>query len=133
LFRLAAALAASRGETNPFSVPNDIVEAARAGHPLAAATLDRFSRLLGRYAGDLALTFEATGGVFLAGGIAPRIVDALRRGGFRDAFERKAPHEDWARGIPSFVIAHPEPALLGLSAIVTQPQAFVFRSQGWAS
>jgi glucokinase len=133
LFRLAAALAASRSETNPFSAPNDILDASRSGNALATATLTHFSRCLGRYAGDLALTFEATGGVFVAGGIAPRMLDVLQRGDFRSAFERKAPHDDWARQVPTFVITHPEPALLGLSAIVTQPESFIFRSEGWAS
>ena len=131
LFRMAAALASRRGEANPFSVPNDILEGGRSGHPLAVAVLSRFSRCLGRYAGDLALTFEATGGVFIAGGIAPKMLDALRRGGFREAFERKAPHDDWARQVSTFVITHPSPALLGLSAIVTQPHIFIFRAEEW--
>ena len=83
-----------------------------------------FARLLGRFAGDLALTFESSGGVFIAGGIAPRMVDILQAGGFRDAFDRKAPHDAWARKVPAYVIVNPEPALQGLAAIVTNPQRF---------
>jgi glucokinase len=131
LFRLAKALSMLHGEACRFSVPNDVLEAARGGHPIAAAALGLFGRWLGRFAGDLALTFEATGGVFVAGGIAPKMVDILQQGDFRSAFDRKAPHDSWARGLPAFVIVNPEPALLGLSVLVTDPRRFIFRSQGW--
>jgi glucokinase len=69
--------------------------------------------------------------VFIAGGIAPRMVDILQNGEFRAAFERKSPHEDWARQVPACVIVHPEPALLGLSALVTRPDGFVVPFQTW--
>ncbi|WP_425486962.1 glucokinase [Microvirga thermotolerans] len=131
LFRLSKALAAKRGLPCPFNVPNDILDAARDGDGLARDTLDLFSRCLGRFAGDLALTFEAAGGVFIAGGIAPRMVDVLQGGGFRHAFDRKAPHDAWARKVPAFVIVHREPALEGLAALVAHPGRFLYKSQGW--
>jgi glucokinase len=131
LFRLSRALAACRGIDCPFSMPNDVLAAARGGDALACETLDIFARWLGRFAGDLALTFEASGGVYIAGGIAPRMVDVLENGGFREAFDRKAPHDAWARSVPAFVIVNPEPALQGLAALVTDPARFVFGSQGW--
>ncbi|WP_441998888.1 glucokinase [Microvirga sp. 2TAF3] len=132
LFRLSKALAAHHGTECPFTMPNDILTAARGGNRLALETLDFFARFLGRFAGDLALTFEATGGVFIAGGIAPRMVDVLQKGCFRQAFDYKAPHDAWARSVPAFVIVNPEPALQGLAALVTNPGRFVFQSQGWA-
>jgi len=131
LFRLARALCACQAIACPFSVPNDILTAARDGDALACETLDVFASWLGRFAGDLALTFEASGGVFIAGGIAPRMVDILDKGGFREAFDRKAPHDAWARTVPAFVIVNPEPALHGLAALVTHPDRFVFGSHGW--
>jgi glucokinase len=131
LFRLAKAMAAHRQMECPFGIPNDVLAAARQGDSLAVDTLDLFSRWLGRFAGDLALTFEASGGAFIAGGIAPRMVDILQKGDFRDAFDRKAPHDSWARSVPAFVIVNPEPALQGLAALVTDPDHFVFQSQGW--
>jgi glucokinase len=133
LFRLSKAFAAHRAVECPFTVPNDVLTAAREGDALAGATLDLFARWLGRFAGDLALTFEASGGVFIAGGIAPRMVDILQSGGFREAFDRKAPHDAWARSVPVFIIVNPEPALQGLAALVTKPDRFVFPSQGWAT
>jgi glucokinase len=133
LFRIAKAIAAHRCVNCPYTKPNDILSAAREGDELAQATLDLFARWLGRYAGDMALTFESSGGVFIAGGIAPRMVDILQDGGFRDAFDGKAPHDAWARKVPAFVIVNPEPALQGLAALVTSPERFVFKSQGWAA
>ncbi|MBM6593346.1 glucokinase [Microvirga pudoricolor] len=132
LFRLSKALSAHRGRDCPFRLPNDVLAAAREGEPLARDTLDIFSRWLGRYAGDMALTFEASGGVFIAGGIAPRMVDVLQNGSFRGAFDRKAPHDAWACTVPAYVIINPEPALQGLAALVSDPGRFVFQSQGWS-
>jgi glucokinase len=131
LFRIAKALAAHRRVDCPFTMPNDVLTAARAEDGLATDALKLFSRWLGRFAGDLALTFEASGGVYVAGGIAPRMVDILQDGGFREAFDHKAPHDAWARKVPAFVIVNPEPALQGLAALVTNPERFVFQSQGW--
>jgi len=133
LLRFAKACAAHRGTECPYTMPNDVLAAAREGNELAARALDLFARCLGRFAGDLALTFEASGGVFIAGGIAPRIVDVLQKGGFRASFDRKAPHDGWARRVPVYVIVHPEPALEGLAALVTHPERFVFKSQGWTT
>ncbi|WP_425515150.1 glucokinase [Microvirga terricola] len=133
IFRLAKALAAHRGVACPYTMPNDVLAAARHGDALAVDVLDLFARWLGRFAGDLALTFEASGGVFIAGGIAPRMVDILQKGSFREAFDHKAPHEGWAKKVPVFVIVHAEPALEGLAALVTNPRRFVFKSQGWSA
>jgi glucokinase len=133
LLRLAQATAAMRRIDVPFTAPTDVLAAARDGEPLAIDVLELFARFLGRVAGDLALLFEAGGGVFIAGGIAPRMVDILQKGTFRDAFDRKDPHDDWARRVPACVIVHPEPALLGLSALVTNPERFVVPSQSWRS
>jgi glucokinase len=133
LFRLSKAFAAHRAVECPFTLPNDVLTAAREGDGLASATLDVFAHWLGRFAGDLALTFEASGGVFIAGGIAPRMVDILQSGGFREAFDRKAPHDAWARSVPVYVIVNPEPALEGLAALVTKPERFIFQSQGWVA
>jgi glucokinase len=133
LFRIAKAIAAHRCVDCPYAKPNDVLSAARDGDEMAQAALDLFARWLGRYAGDLALTFESSGGVFIAGGIVPRMVDILQNGGFRGAFDNKAPHDAWARKVPAFVIVNAEPALQGLAALVTNPAHFVFKSQEWAA
>jgi glucokinase len=131
LLRLAGALAAYRGESVAFSSPHEILEAGRKGQPVAVETLTAFARLLGRFAGDLALAFEASGGVFIAGGIAPRMIDILQAGALRRAFDKKSPHDAWARSVPLAIIMHPEPALLGLAGLATDTGDFIFKSHSW--
>jgi glucokinase len=98
---------------------------------LALATLRLFARLLGRFAGDLALIFGATGGVFIGSGIAPGIAELLDRGDFRASFEDKAPFAGLMGRIATFIIMRPDPALAGLSAIASDPDGFVFQKQIW--
>jgi glucokinase len=90
------------------------------GDPLAQATLDRFIRILGSVAGDIALTFGARGGVFVSGGIAPRIAERLDAGGFRRAFEDKGRLADFVRDIPTYLVLHPYPAIVGAARQLEQ-------------
>ena len=124
MVRLARACAAVQGINTSFTNPRAVVEAAEHGDPLANAALTHFSRALGRVAGDMALVFMARGGVYLAGGIAPRITKALNEGAFRQAFEAKAPHEEILSGIPTFIIHHAQSALDGLAAFARTPSRF---------
>ena len=102
-----------------------------ASDPHAAEALELFGRLLGRVCGDLALTFLATGGVYVGGGIAPRIVKLLQQGGFRAAFERKAPFSAMMRAIPTSVITVHDPAFTGLAALASEGETFVYHGQVW--
>jgi glucokinase len=76
-------------------------------------TLERFVSILGAEAGNLALKSMATGGVFVAGGIAPKILPVLRDGRFIDAFNDKGGFGDLTRSIPVQVVLNEETALLG--------------------
>ena len=80
---------------------------------LCAATLDLFVSVLGAQTGNLALSVLATGGVFLGGGIPPRVVPALERGGFVGAFRSKGRFSGLMEKIPINVILHPQVALVG--------------------
>lgn len=132
LVRLHRALASRCGSDAPPPTPAEIVARGLAGgDDPAAAALRLFARLLGRFAGDLALIFSATGGVFIAGGIAPRMKPVLAEGGFRAAFEHKAPFEHVVRAIPSAVIVDPEPGLTGLRRLATDPDRFLFDVREW--
>jgi len=102
-----------------------------ASDPHAVETLGLFARLLGRVCGDLALTFLATSGVYIGGGIAPRILKVLEESGFREAFERKAPFSAMMRGIPTSVITVQDPAFNGLSALASDGAKFVYHGQVW--
>ncbi|MHB2169993.1 glucokinase [Alsobacter sp. R-9] len=109
----------------------DVAGAARAGDPSARRAVEEWARLLGRFVGDLALLFGATGGVFLSGGIAPRLIDVLEGGAFRNAFERKAPFADLMMQIPTHVVVEPDPALSGLARIASAPGRFLFTARHW--
>lgn len=131
--RLRAAIHQSHtGDAEPLLTPAAVTEAGLSGSdPHAAAALDLFARLLGRVCGDLALTFLATGGVYIGGGIAPRLVDVLNGGGFRAAFEKKAPFEELAQAISTTVITVKDPALGGLAALASGAGRFVYHGQSW--
>ena len=90
------------------------------GDPLAAAALDRFGGILGSVAGDLALSFGARGGIYVSGGIAPRIADRLAKGSFRARFEAKGRLSDYVRAIPTYLVLHPYPAIIGAARELEQ-------------
>lgn len=93
------------------------VVAAAGECPVAAEALRLFLSLLAGFAGDLALAWGARGGVFLAGGILPRLAPGLDRGAFRARFEDKAPMAGWMQGVPLSIVTHPAPAFPGLAAL----------------
>jgi glucokinase len=93
------------------------------GDPLCAEAVAMFCALLGSLAGNVALTLGARGGVHLGGGILPRIAGALRRSDFRARFEAKPPVEDYLRPIPTSLIVHPGPALVGAAVRLAQTPA----------
>jgi glucokinase len=97
-----------------------VMEAAATGDPAAGRTLDRFCAILGGVAGDLALSFGARGGVFISGGIAPRMVERLGNGQFRSRFEDKGRLSPFVKDIPTALVLHPYPALLGAARELEQ-------------
>jgi len=80
---------------------------------LCIATLDAFVSILGAEAGNLALKVLATGGVYLGGGIPPRILPTLEQGRFMETFRRKGRFSDLLARVPVHVILNPKVALLG--------------------
>jgi glucokinase len=134
LLRLYHACARSRGRAAVCATPEAVAQAGLdGGDDLAGDVLRLFARLLGRFAGDLALIFGATGGVFIGGGIAPTIVTILEAGHFRAGFEDKSPYNNLMRSIPAHVIMQPVPAFAGLAAIASSPDRFLFAEETWAS
>jgi glucokinase len=80
---------------------------------LCKATLVLFVSVLGAEAGNVALTVLATGGVYLGGGIPPRILPALKKEGFMRAFLNKGRLSDFLKNVPVYVILNPKLALIG--------------------
>lgn len=125
------AVATADGRTPVFATPAEVARAAlEKTDPAAEEALALFATCLGRTAGDVALVFKAQGGVYLAGGIAQKIVPALKAGNFRAAFNDKAPHSEWMAEIPVYVITDPLGALAGLAAYARAPHAFGVETAG---
>lgn len=98
-----------------------IVEYARQHDGGAAhAALQRFVSLYAAQAGNLALTCKATGGIYLAGGIAPRVIDELRSQTFLQSFNHKQPMHTLMKSIPVRVIMNTEVGLHGAMQLAIQ-------------
>ena len=118
LLNMHRALAEIDGRETHIDDPAQITtEALEDYNSACGATLARFCAILGAVAGDIALTTGARGGVYIAGGIAPRILPFLRASPFRERFERKGRFQDYMAAIPTHVILHKHAALLGAARV----------------
>ena len=104
--------------------PAQITACALAGScAVCVEVLQLFVALLGSEAGNLALRTVATGGVYLGGGIPPKILPALRDSRFLDAFLAKDPAREVVARVPVHVVTHPFPGLLGAAVVAGQNRA----------
>lgn len=123
LVNLCAALAETEPsrygqEHPPPDMPAEVTARARDGSSaLCAAAVEMFCAMLGTVASNLALTLGARGGVFLAGGIVPKLGAAFAESPFRRRFEDKGRYAGYLAAIPTYVITHKAPALLGLASL----------------
>jgi glucokinase len=85
--------------------------------PTSRAALDTFCAMLGGFAGNVALTFGTLGGVHIANGIAPRILEFLANSEFRRRFEQKGHLRAYLEAISSQVIVRPAATFLGLTSL----------------
>jgi glucokinase len=81
--------------------------------PVAVKALDLFVAVYGAFAGNMALVTLARGGVYIAGGIAPKIAAKLRDGAFMRAFTSKGRFSDLLASMPVHVVKNPQVGLLG--------------------
>ncbi len=125
------AVSLARGRKQELTSPEAITAAAlKAKDDLAVKTIELFCRYLGRVAGDLALTYLARGGVYIAGGIGKHILPILAESQFRSEFENKHPHSDLMRSIPTYLIIHENAALSGLAAFARNQSSFGIDTKG---
>ncbi|MBX6419735.1 MAG: ROK family protein [Nevskia sp.] len=94
-----------------------VAAAAWQGREPAVRAVHRFTRWLGHFAGGLALTAGAGGGVYIAGGIVPAWGERFDAGAFRAGFEDQPRFSERLRAIPAYVVTHPQPGLLGAALL----------------
>jgi glucokinase len=99
---------------------SEIVKKGLDGDPLAAETIDVFCGILGTFAGNIAVTLGALGGIYIGGGVVPRLGDMFARSSFRQRFEAKGRFEAYLKNVPTYVITAEYPAFLGVSAILAE-------------
>ena len=134
LARVHRARMMAKGAPDPRVDPPAVTRAAvtdRKGEEAASVRL--YWHIVARFAGDMAVTFVATGGVTLSGGVLPRVVDFLDEAAFREAFEAKAPVDGLARRIPTRLVTREDAVLVGMAAIASTPDRYGidYGSRAW--
>ena len=134
LARVHRARMMAKGAPDPRVDPPTVTNAA-AADPKGeeAVSLRLYWRIVARFAGDMAVTFVATGGVTLSGGVLPRVVDFLDEAEFRRAFEAKAPVDELAKRIPTRIVTREDAVLVGMAAIAATPDRYGidYASRAW--
>jgi len=104
-------------DSQPLSAAEIFSEANSGGSDHANESVQLFFETLGQIAGDTALSIMAEDGMFIAGGIVRRYPDLFAASRFREGFENKGRYREWMESIPTQLISHPQPGLLGASYV----------------
>jgi glucokinase len=103
----------------PFTAPQITNPNVGVEDPRAREATEMFCAMLGTVASNLALTLGARGGIYVAGGIVPRLGAAFASSPFRERFESKGRFSSYLAAIPTYVITRAVPALLGAATLLT--------------
>ena len=115
------ALAARDGKHVPADIDTPhVVAQAHSGDALALETVECFCGILGAFAGSIALTLGALGGVYIGGGVALKLGELFTRSSFRERFEAKGRFAQYLANVPTYLITAEYPAFLGVSAILAE-------------
>lgn len=126
LVNLYHSLCRLEGKQPEFHTPQEISKAALDDDcKLAVRTLTVFCQIIGGFAGDLALNLACSGGVYIAGGVVPRFREFFKSSEFRTFFEEKGRMKDYLLTIPTYLITHDNPGLLGASVYLRQELGFI--------
>jgi glucokinase len=121
LVNLYHAICSVRGvppsEVEPATITHGAIEGE---NDLYLETLNTFCSFVGSFAGNLALTYGAKGGIYMAGGVLPRISDFLIRSPFVERFSSKGVMSHYVKDIPAQLMVHPETAFVGAAAWLEQ-------------
>ncbi len=121
LVNLYHSLCRLEGKQPEFHEPKQVSQAALDNScELALRSLAVFCQVMGGFAGNLALNLACTGGVYIAGGVVPRFIDFFKSSDFRSFFEEKGRFKGYLSSIPTYLITHDNPGLLGASVYLRQ-------------
>ena len=121
LVNIHEALCSINGQDNPGLIAADIAVAGiNKTDQICEQTFDLFFEMLGQVAGDIALALGAYQGIFIGGGICQRYPTQLAESRFRKGFENKGRHSHLMTNLPTWLITHKNPGLLGASVFATQ-------------
>lgn len=124
LVNIYTALCCIASKPADYSQPSEITNAALTNKcGIALQTLNFFCQVMGGFAGNLALNLQCNGGVYIAGGIVPRFVEFFENSEFREFFEAKGRLKGYLQTVPTYLITHSNPGLLGASAYLRQELA----------
>ena len=116
----------------PYHAPDITQHALDASDPLCVETIDVFCGMLGTAAANLAVTQGAFGGIYIGGGIVPRLGEYFDQSSFRQRFEDKGRFNDYMKRIPTFVITSTDATLVGASIILSAQLRSLDAAQGSA-
>jgi glucokinase len=117
LMNLYDALCELAGKPAAPLAPERITDLYPGCDPQARETVMMFCAMLGTFAGSVALTFGARGGVYIMGGIVPKILGTFVQSSFRERFEFRGRYRTYLADIPTCVVTRPTPAFLGLATL----------------
>jgi glucokinase len=120
LVNIHRALSEIAGDEAPNLRPQDITAGAASGDERCQRTVEVFCTVFGSIAGNLVLTLGAWDGVFLTGGLVPKLLTDLQRPAFRQRFEDKGRFSEAMLRVPTVAVAHPQAGLLGAAAFAMQ-------------
>jgi len=100
--------------------PAYVVDRAHAGDALALEAVECFCGILGTFAGNLAVTLGALGGIYIGGGVVLKLGELFLRSSFRERFEAKGRFAPYLANVPTYLITAEYPAFLGVSAILAE-------------
>ncbi|MBY0240918.1 MAG: glucokinase [Burkholderiaceae bacterium] len=110
-------------QAEAIAVPEIVGRALADECALCAETVETFCRMLGTVAGNLGVTLGALGGIYIGGGIVPRLGARFDSSGFRARFEQKGRFSTYLSQIPTYVITAEYPAFVGVAAILAEKLA----------
>jgi glucokinase len=124
LVNLYSALAPVEGKPSERLTPATITRRALSGTcPACTHAIDMFSEMLGTVASNLAISVGARGGVYIGGGIVPKMGSAFKAARFRSRFEDKGRFSDYMKAIPTYLITAPQAAFPGLAYLLDRSSA----------